>query len=73
MVALTNSIIGQSEPSKPIKIICPKKPKAPYIYQSSTLRINSVVISWKPTLARSSNKEDQIWMYKYENIKLILH
>ena len=64
LVALTNSIIGQSELSNPITIICPRKPKTPLIYQSSTLKINSVVISWKPTMPRSINKEDKIINYK---------
>ena len=64
LVALTNSIIGQSEASRAIVVTCPKKPKTPSIFQSSTLKINSVVISWKPTVPRSINKEDQILNYK---------
>ena len=64
LIVLTNSVIGQSEPSKPLTIVCPLEPTPPNIYQSPTMRANSVMISWNPTVPRSYNKEDQVWMYR---------
>ena len=64
LVALTNSVIGQSLPSKAIEVKCPLKPRAPIIYLQQTVQVNSVMLGWKTELTQSSNKEDQIWMYR---------
>ena len=64
LVALTNSVIGQSLLSKCIEVKCPLKPSAPLIYSQPTVQVNSAMIGWKPEMPKSMNKEDQIWMYR---------
>jgi hypothetical protein len=64
LTAQTNSIVGHSEISKSMTIICPSVPKPPIIYESSTLKSKSVVISWKPSQPQTYNREDQILTYK---------
>ena len=64
IITLTNSIVGQSKPSNPLILVCPQRPSQPLVTQLPTVRPNSVVLGWKPTVPRSSNKCDQILLYK---------
>lgn len=66
ILTLTNWMIGSSQPSNKITLVCPNRPQAPLITQVPSLRTNSVVIGWKPVEPRSSSKADQILFYKYE-------
>lgn len=69
IITLTNAIVGQSEPSNTISLICPRPPAAPLISQLPTVRPNSVVIGWKPNDMRVNNKYDQVLFYKYFKLK----
>ena len=64
IVTLTNAIIGQSNPSNMISVMCPHVPNSPLITQLPTIRPNSVVIGWKPSEPRSNHKWDDILFYK---------
>jgi len=64
ILTLTNWMIGSSQPSNMITLLCPERPNAPLITQLPSLRSNSVVIGWKPVEPKSNNKSDQILLYK---------
>jgi len=64
MLTLTNSIVGQSQPSNQINLICPLRPVPPLITQLPSVRPNSAVIGWKPAEPRSNNRWDQLLYYK---------
>lgn len=64
LITLTNSTIGQSQPSRLLTVRCPYKPDPPVISSLPTVQINSVMIGWTPVQPKSLNKEDSIWMYK---------
>jgi hypothetical protein len=64
LTAKTNSIVGHSDVSKPMTIICPSVPKPPVIYESSTVKSKSIVVSWKPSHAPTYSREDQVFTYK---------
>jgi hypothetical protein len=65
IVALTNWIVGQSNPSNKISLLCPNRPYAPLITQAPSAKPFTVIIGWKSVRTRSTNKQDQILLYKY--------
>ena len=64
IVTLTNWIIGQSNPSNKIMLICPHRPHAPLINQLPSAKPYPVIIGWKAVTTRSTGTHDQILFYK---------
>lgn len=64
IVTLTNSVLGESNPSNAITVICPQRPNPPLVNQLPSARPYSAVIGWKPVNVRSPNIYDQIICYK---------
>lgn len=64
IVTLTNWIVGQSQPSNRLNLICPNRPNAPLISQLPNTKPFTVIIGWKPVKTRSTNRHDTILFYK---------
>ena len=64
IVTLTNSIVGQSQPSNRITLVCPLRPRAPIITQLPSVRPNACVIGWKAPDFNSNNNWDNVICYK---------
>jgi hypothetical protein len=68
IVTLINSVVGQSDPSNTIVLVCPGKPATPRIVDLPTTRPNSIAIGWKACFTTQS---DEAILYRvYVNDKL---
>ena len=64
VITLTNWIVGRSQPSNQLNLICPNRPNPPLITQLPNAKPFTVIIGWKPVKTRSNNKHDKILFYK---------